>query len=413
MIASAAVVAALITSGGCGPGGTYLVGPGTGAAGGRMDTTGSGGGLGGGAGFGGVPGSGGVIAETGGAPGTGGEAAGGRSASGGNSGGGASGTGTGGGGGRGSAGAPGSGGAGTGGATGGAGGAARGSVGSGGMALGGRMGSGGATPTGGGPGSGGAGGRGGAVGSGGSGSGGMGGGPSGTGGSNRRVLSVDFVGAQVTSFGGAGGKTVTPMPMALTEVAGFKPAANWNSAAGAASSGSGLTPLLLDNGSTAGSASVTWNAPTTATSPGVYSVGLADEPGDSRMMNGYLDPAGGSPPAATITVTGLPSPFTTTGYDVYVYFLAALGDAQMRSHKFTLTTPSPGNYNMSVTVSQTGPSPMTFSGYSLATATTGNYVVFKNVTGSQFTLTSTAVMTTTMALRAPVNGFQIVWPPGS
>jgi len=39
--------------------------------------------------------------------------------------------------------------------------------------------------------------------------------------------------------------------------------------------------------------------------------------------------------------------------------------------------------------------------------------VFKNVTGSQLTLTSTAVSTTTMALRAPVNGFQIVWPSGS
>ena len=128
------------------------------------------------------------------------------------------------------------------------------------------------------------------------------------------------------------------------------------------------------------------------------------------MMNGYLDPAGGSPPAATITVTGLPAPFATSGYDVYVYFLAALGDGQTRKHQLTLTT---SNYNMSVTVSQTGPTQVQFSGYTLATATTGNYVVFKNVTGSQLNLTSTAVSTTTMALRAPVNGFQIVWPSGS
>ena len=115
---------------------------------------------------------------------------------------------------------------------------------------------------------------------------------------------------------------------------------------------------------------------------------------------------------ATIAVTGLPAPFTTSSYDVYVYFLAALAENQTRSHQLTLTTPPPGNYNMSVTVSQTGPT-MPFSGYTLATSTTGNYVVFKKVTGSQFTLTSAAVMTTTMALRAPVNGFQIVWPSGS
>src|SRR5438034_194079 len=111
MIASAAIAAALITHGGCGSGGTYLVGPGTGAA----------------------PGG-------GGGPGSGGAAGGG-------------------------------------------------------------------------------GGRGGA-----NGSGGMGGGPSGSGGNARRILSLDFVGAQVVGFGGAGGKTVTPLPtMASTEVAGVKP----------------------------------------------------------------------------------------------------------------------------------------------------------------------------------------------
>jgi hypothetical protein len=37
--------------------------------------------------------------------------------------------------------------------------------------------------------------------------------------------------------------------------------------------------------------------------------------------------------------------------------------------------------------------------------------VFKQVTGTSFTLTSTAVSGNT--LRAPINGIQIVWPTGS
>jgi hypothetical protein len=198
--------------------------------------------------------------------------------------------------------------------------------------------------------------------------------------------------------------------MGPTESAGVKAAAHWNEAAGAASAAA-LTPLILNDG-TSVAASVTWSASSTATSPGVYSVGLTDAPGDTRMMNGYLDPALGVAPVATIVVSGLPASITAGGYDVYVYFLAALNSGETRSHKLTLDN---GATITDFTVSQTGPSPTTFPGYSAAAnlGTTGNYVLYRKVTGARFTLTSTALNGTTATRRAPVNGIQIVWPSGS
>lgn len=223
----------------------------------------------------------------------------------------------------------------------------------------------------------------------------------GAGGMVRKILSIDFVGGITTA--GSGGK---PMPMALTEMAGFKPAINWNAAAGAASS-SPLTPLLLNDG-TSISASVAWNAPGASGSPGTYNAGLADMPGDVRMMNGYLDPAaplpGGGNNAASVTVSNLPSSITAGGYDVYVYFLAYLTNGEMRSHALKIGSTT-------FVVSQTGPT--AFTRYALYDSGTkqGNYVVFKQVTGASFTLTSTSVSGNTP--RAPVNGIQIVWPSGS
>lgn len=374
----------LAASGGCGAGGSYerLSGNGGGDVGAGGDaTTGSGGetpGSGGAGGNGAVTGTGG--AATGGVVGAGGQASGG-SAGGGASGvaghgGAVAGTGTGG-----SAGAP---------------------VGAGGqiVASGGATGTGGVVATGGAGGSvvatGGAAGGGapGGVGTGGAaggapGMGGMAGGPA------QRILSIDFVGGVVSSAGGAGGATITPVPMAATEVAGVKPAANWNAASGSASAAP-LTPLRLADGSSF-AASVTWSQQGT---PSVYGVGFADVPGDVRMMNGYLDPVSTTAvvnPVVTVTVSGLGS--LTGGYDVYVYSFGSINNTDTRSRKLAIGT---ANF----TVSQKGPSPTTFSGYVLGTS--GNYVVFKQVTGASFTLTSTAVAGLTK--RAPVNGLQIVWP---
>ena len=99
-------------------------------------------------------------------------------------------------------------------------------------------------------------------------------------------MSIDFIGGR-TATGGTGGAMLVAAPaMAATEVAGVKPAAHWN---GAANITGTLANLLLADG-TATSASVMWNSPSMGTNPGEWMVGFADMPGNTRMMNGYLDP---------------------------------------------------------------------------------------------------------------------------
>ena len=232
--------------------------------------------------------------------------------------------------------------------------------------------------------------------SGGSGSGGVG-----TGGvPGPRILSIDFVGG-ITSAGGAGGAVLMPaVAMALSEIAGFRPAATWN---GAPANMGSLTNLLLGDG-TATTAVVSWNSPSTPFNPGVWRNAYPDAPGDARMMNGYLDPSAVATPA-TITVSGLPNSVTTGGYDVYVYAVGDVPPATTRTYRYAIGATT-------FTVSQTGPSPTTFPGFTLAPNNgSGNYVVFRAVTGSSFTLTATPG--TGAPTRSPVNGLQIVSPAGS
>lgn len=277
---------------------------------------------------------------------------------------------------------PGTGGAGTGGI--GTGGAGTGGTGTGGAGTGG-AGTGGAA--GGSVATGGAGGT--VVGTGGTGPGGQGGG-----GTGPRIVSIDFVGGLVQT-----GSTVTPAPaMASTETAGFKPAMHWNSAAGVMGT---LSTLTFSDGSTSG-ATATWNAPVNGSNPGSWKNAFPDMAGDTRMMNGYLDPSSVSLPA-TVTVSGLPSAVTAAGYDVYVYAMGDIQTTSTRVYKYAIGAAS-------FSVSQTGPSPTTFPGYKLVPAAGGNYVVFRNLNTASFTLTATP--STGNTLRAPLNGIQIVSPSG-
>ncbi len=345
---------------------------------------------------GGVVGTGGVTGS-GGSPGTGGSGSGGMLGTGGTA----------------------TGGAGTGGmATGGAatggmgtGGAATGGMGTGGMGTGG-MGTGGAATGGagtGGVGTGGAatGGMGtggsatGGRGTGGAGTGGMGTGGAATGGAGARIISIDFVGG-LPGTGGAGGTTLTPVPMAATETAGVKLVANWNSAATPA----GTRAALLASDGLATTASVTWSAPAPG-EPGIYGIGYTNTAGNARMMNGYLDPTSPTMPA-TIAVTGLPPSITTGGYDVYVYVAGNMGSGT-RTYQYAIGA-------LTATVTQIGPAPpmpATFPGFTAVPSNNGagNYVVFRNLTGASFTLTATPP--STGFPRAPVNGLQIVSPTGS
>ncbi|HSS40108.1 MAG TPA: hypothetical protein VLT58_15180, partial [Polyangia bacterium] len=282
-----------------------------GAAGQTSGTGGAASGGSGGRGTGGVAGKPGT-GRTSGSPGTGGATGGASGGSGGgagrNSSGGAPGTG-------GAAGAP---------ATGGAGGGSGGVAGAGGRAA--------------------TGGAGGVAGNGGAG-----------GGSNQIIVSIDFVGGSGPTGGASGGTLVGAPAMTATETAGVKPAANWN---GAASIMGTLGNLLRSDG-TATAASVTWNSPSTAGNPGEWMNGYADAPGNTRMMNGYLDPTASTSPA-TVKVSGLPTSIAG-GYDVYVYAFGDLTSASTRTYQYAIG-------GTTVTVSQTGPSPSTFPGFTLAPA---------------------------------------------
>jgi hypothetical protein len=208
------------------------------------------------------------------------------------------------------------------------------------------------------------------------------------------IISVRFVGGRT---GGTTGTTT----LLSTESAGFKPAANWNSA----TSNTGTLASLVAADGSATSASVTWNA------PGTYAHVFTDTSGDAHMMNGFLE----AKDTGSVTVSATLPSSMSGGYDVYVYCYGYV-DATTRTYQYTIGSTTQ-------IVSQTGHSATAFPGHSLASAaaavdggvSTGTYILFSNLTGTTFTLTATPLSSTAVPpiLRVPVNGIQIVHPSGS
>ena len=188
------------------------------------------------------------------------------------------------------------------------------------------------------------------------------------------AVSVDFIGRDV--------------PMANAEVAGVVAKSNWNNASGA----SGTNLVLRDETNAATTATLTWAAGT------VWSLPVADNPGDFRIMNGYLDPVGQN---ATVTVPGLP--VDANGYDVYVYSDGDNGGAT-RAGNYQIS--GAGFITTTITATDTGNA--NFSGaYAQANNSAGNYVQF-TISATGFTLTAIPGTSSDSVPRAPVNGIQIV-----
>jgi len=189
--------------------------------------------------------------------------------------------------------------------------------------------------------------------------------------------------------------------MAATETAGYKPAASWNSLAGA----SGTSSQLKRSDGTVTAAQVAWSSPAQG-STGIYQNWPSDSPGNMRMMNGYLDPNLPGMPG-TVTVSGLPAAVSAGGYDVYVYCLGDLSYQTSRTYQYSIGATT-------ILVSQVGLSLPTFPGFTVAASGgTGNVVIFRNVSGASFTLAATPASSPDGNLRAPLNGLQIVSPTGS
>ncbi len=180
------------------------------------------------------------------------------------------------------------------------------------------------------------------------------------------------------------------MVMTAAEMAGVVPAAHWNNAQGATRT----SPLaLVDDAGQATAATLTWAANSGWMTP------IADAPGNSRLMKGYLDTSGTS--VTSVTVAGLP----TGAYDVYVYI-----DGDNREFTRTAAYRLSGAGLSPMTMMVADPASTNFSG-AFVEATpesgTGNYVRFR-IDANGFTLTATPVSGTNATLRAPINAIQIV-----
>ena len=204
-----------------------------------------------------------------------------------------------------------------------------------------------------------------------------------------RIISIDFVGS-------------APTAMAAGEVAGFKPAANWNSAMNA----TGTLPSVVDsNGVVVPGVKVSWSA------SGVFALWTSDVPGNPRMYDGYLDPMTEGVPAM-ITISGLPAFAATATFDVYLYAMGNItASGEERDSIYSIGP-------VMEALAQRGPSPTTPQGlppFGKATnGGLGNYVEFPKVSVTSFTILATpGAISTGGQSRAPVNGIQIVMPFGS
>ncbi len=171
--------------------------------------------------------------------------------------------------------------------------------------------------------------------------------------------------------------------LAPADVAGIVPLANWNTFTG----NYGNAPLTVASNGGWSSVKVSW------ASENVWNIGIPVTDANSAMMNGYLDDyAGGT---TTVTVSGLADK-PALGYDVIVYADGDNGGAQ-RKATYTLLGVSKDNTDNGVN----------FNG-SFVESPVGNYVIFRNVKATSFTMYATPSGTSDGAYRAPVNAIQII-----
>ena len=166
------------------------------------------------------------------------------------------------------------------------------------------------------------------------------------------------------------------------------PITHWNNAAAAVRT----TPLGLNN--QAGdptAATVTWTA------NGVWATPIVDQPGNARLMKGYLDTSTTS--TTTVTVAGLRQALTTS---------TCISTATTTSSREPASTPLAPSGGTATTIKATDVAYVNFSGsFTRAADSNGNYVKF-TIVGGGFTLTASPGVSTNTTRRAPVNAIEIV-----
>jgi len=191
--------------------------------------------------------------------------------------------------------------------------------------------------------------------------------------SGATMIGINFVGKYTADMG-------------PSETAGIETQSHWNNA----TSDTGTLGSLVASDSTVTGLSVTWRGKT------AYS-GIFDEPGNNRMMRGYLTQLGTE--GVTVTVSGLSS-FFPGGCNIIVYFDGANGATPWVT-QFTIGAAMIAGTDLAST---------NYSGVFIEdVGSGGNYVRFKDVTGDAFTLS--AAPRADGVSSAAVNGIQIMHSP--
>jgi hypothetical protein len=181
-----------------------------------------------------------------------------------------------------------------------------------------------------------------------------------------------------------GKEDISSASMGSAETAGAEPQAFWNNA----ESGCGSLSSLLDSTGRLTDVSVTWR--------GDWGyLPVPNDPGNRRLMRGYIQNLGTDP--ATVTLTGLGTVFGGT-YDVLVYFDGAnQGTAWATDYRIgavTLRGTDLANTDFTGAFVQDG-------------GAGGNYLRFENLQGDGFTLSAAPLAGSTAA----VNALQVVHTP--
>jgi hypothetical protein len=241
---------------------------------------------------------------------------------------------------------------------------------------------------------------------------------------NTDTISIHFGADEPTQAGGS--------MLALTDVTGVVPSANWNNT----TTNAGLATGLLEdvNGvATASSAQVIWYASNTWASTGKGEENDNFKGADHTLMSGYLDMEVGQPAVTFIQISNLPASFSGT-YDVYIYALAGVagrGGIYEVNGNQNRGVGSQGNYQYFVTSGTKDPTKnnqglysgpdfvqavgddKTFGADGVNQDDFGNYMVFFGVTGPTVSITAVSLAMPNVAgfdgtPRAPLNGVQIV-----
>jgi hypothetical protein len=191
-------------------------------------------------------------------------------------------------------------------------------------------------------------------------------------------------------------------PISTAGPAGVLNTVRWNNLTGADST----APITL-NADVAGTltptaATVIWSSPNTWASTGRGEENNTAPAGNNKsLMTGYIDTLGVGEEGTSITVANLPPVQGFPFFDVYVYIQ---GGANNRGGTYTI-----GGVTKEHTV--LGPFTGAFVEDTIDPGTTpdSNYIVFRGLGGTGFTLTSTPTLGS--PARAPITAIEIVASP--